>query len=95
MSKLGKIWKNKAQILEGIKNTVLKNEYVEEVFSERMEICKSCPLLDIHGDKCMVPGTQPCCSECGCSLDFKLRSLSAFCPKGYWLNKIEESEDNN
>lgn len=45
-----------------------------------MKICNLCPLLDAKGDKCGVPGTQPCCSECGCSLALKLRSLESSCP---------------
>ena len=31
-----------------------------------------------------IPGTQPCCGECGCSLDFKTRALSTECPLGEW-----------
>lgn len=45
-----------------------------------MAICQACPLIDLKGDKCMVPGTAPCCSECGCKLSFKTRSLSSECP---------------
>lgn len=28
----------------------------------------------------MAPGTQPCCSQCGCSLGFKLRAMETECP---------------
>jgi hypothetical protein len=27
-----------------------------------------------------MPGTQPCCSDCGCSLGLKLRSPDSSCP---------------
>lgn len=27
-----------------------------------------------------MPGTQPCCSICGCKLAYKTRSLSSSCP---------------
>lgn len=37
-------------------------------------------MLDTVGAKCMVPGSQPCCGECGCSLSLKLRSLESSCP---------------
>ena len=74
-----KVWKNKGKILEGVKNRIFKKEHIEEVFNERMEICKKCPFIDEKGDECYVPGTQPCCSKCGCSLSLKLRSLSSGC----------------
>jgi len=45
-----------------------------------MKICEKCPLLDNTGFNCLVPGTNPCCSECGCSLSLKLRSLESSCP---------------
>lgn len=90
------VWKNRGKITEGITNKIFKKEHVEEIFNERMEICKSCPDLDEEGSKCYVPGTQPCCGCCGCSLGLKLRSLSSGCgneddPK--WdpvLNEVEE-----
>jgi len=45
-----------------------------------MRICEKCPLIDNTGFNCLVPGTNPCCSECGCSLSLKLRSLESSCP---------------
>lgn len=49
-----------------------------------MKICNLCPLIDHTGAKCAIPGTQPCCSDCGCSLGFKLRAMDARCthPEG-------------
>jgi hypothetical protein len=44
-----------------------------------MEICKSCPLMDIIGHSCLVHGTHPCCAACGCSLSLKLRSPDSEC----------------
>lgn len=84
MNNLLTIWKNKGQILEGIKNSVFKRADVEEVAMERMSICKDCDLYDFKGEGCMVSGTGPCCNKlkggCGCSLGFKTRSLSSSCP---------------
>jgi hypothetical protein len=77
MGKLTQIWKNKSQILEGIINTVIRDEYVEEVAAIRNSICNNC---ELKGKKCAVKGTGPCCNECGCSLAFKTRSLSSSCP---------------
>lgn len=74
-----RLYKNKGKILEGIKNNVFKKKHVEEVAKERMAICKQCPFMDTKGDECYVKGTHPCCGKCGCSLSFKLRSLSSGC----------------
>jgi hypothetical protein len=92
-----KIWKNRAQILEGIKNSVFKQEHIELIAAERQSICDKCDLIDLKGDKCLVPGTKPCCGECGCSLDFKTRSLSSHCPhpKGpRWDAYLTEEEED-
>lgn len=91
------IWKNKNQILEGIKNSVFKREDVEQIAAERFKVCEKCKLFDQSGEGCLVLGTQPCCNEklggCGCSLDFKTRSLSSDCPKKYWSAVISEKEE--
>lgn len=92
------LWKNKYQILEGIKNNTFKTESIELIFDERMKICNTCPKKDDDSKSCLVPGTQPCCSACGCSLAFKLRSLSSSCPDGKWqsiVNELDEDEINN
>jgi hypothetical protein len=89
-----KLWKNKGKILEGLKNKMFKQEHVEEIYNERMNICKKCPHLDVKGDKCYVAGTQPCCGVCGCSLGLKLRSLSSECDEGKWKAILTEEEDD-
>jgi hypothetical protein len=35
--------------------------------------------MDTVGTSCMLVGTQPCCSACGCSLSMKLRSPDSEC----------------
>ena len=93
-----KLWKVKGQIVEGITNSIFKKEDVEEIAQQRMQICKKCALYDVQGTGCMVPGTQPCCNEklggCGCSLEFKTRSLSSDCPLGKWKAELTEEEEN-
>lgn len=95
-----KLWKNRGQILEGVKNSIFKKEDVEDIASERFAICESneCGSFDTKGEGCMVPGTQPCCNEktggCGCSLGFKTRSLSSECPKKLWLAILSETEED-
>ena len=60
MKNVIQIWKNGGQILEGIKHNIFKKEHVEVVAKERLSICEECPLFDLKGDNCLVPGTQPC-----------------------------------
>jgi hypothetical protein len=93
MENLIRIWKNRNQIAEGIKNNIFKSEHVEEIASVRNEICNACEFIDTVGSKCAMPGTQPCCSECGCSLKLKTRSLSSDCPKGFWHAELTEEEE--
>lgn len=89
-----KLWKDKGKILEGIKNSVFKQEHIEEIASLRMDICNKCPYIDNEGSKCYVAGTQPCCGECGCKLSFKTRSLASECPKGHWSAITSQEEED-
>jgi len=73
------IWKNKLHILKGVWNNIFKKQYIERISAERLEICAYCPDIDLDGTKCMMPGTQPCCGKCGCSLALKTRDLSSGC----------------
>jgi hypothetical protein len=91
---LKEIWKNRKQILEGITNSVIKNELVEHVSKLRMEICDVCDAKDKTGVECVVPGSQPCCTMCGCSLGFKTRSLSSSCPAKKWGSIISEKKED-
>ena len=75
------------------KNNVFKKEHVEAIATERFQICIKCSLFDAKGDSCLAPGTQPCCSDCGCSLGFKVRSLSSECPKSFWDSVTTEEEE--
>ncbi len=93
-----KIWKSKGAIFEGIANSIFKKEDVEKIAEQRMNVCTGCPLFDLHGDGCIVPGTEPCCNEklggCGCSLSLKTRALSSDCPLGKWKAEITEEEED-
>ena len=87
------IIRNRKLILEGIKNKLFKKEHVEAEAKLRWKICKECNFLDEEGNHCSVPGTQPCCSDCGCSLGIKLRSLASKCPKDNWAAYLTEEEE--
>jgi len=83
-------FKNRKQILEGIKNKLFRKEHIEAEAAKRWAECKECPSLDAEGKHCLVGGTQPCCKECGCSLALKTRSLSSECPLGHWGAVMED-----
>ena len=87
-------FRNRKQILEGIKNKIFKKEHVEAEAARRWAICKECESLDREGSKCMAPGTQPCCGECGCSLSLKTRALSSDCPLEKWLAVMDEDTED-
>ena len=92
MNKLSTIWKKRKQILEGITNSVLRDEFVEDIAKTRLEICNNC---EFKGNKCMVAGTGPCCNVCGCSLSLKTRSLSDQCPESKWIAVLTQEEEDN
>lgn len=86
--------KSGKQILEGFKNRIFKQEHIEAEAGLRMDICNTCNHLDLKGGECLVPGTQPCCASCGCSLSLKTRSLSSECPLGKWPALMTEEEED-
>lgn len=94
MKKIKEIWRNRKLIFEGIRNSLFRKRYIERVAAERMAICNQCDELDVKGEHCVWPGSQPCCAECGCSLEYKTRSLSSSCPYEYWVALEEEYEDD-
>lgn len=95
--KIKEIWEHRKQILEGVGNSVFKKAKIEEIAFDRMSICEQCPLVDKEGSKCMISGTAPCCSVCGCKLAFKTRSLSSECPHPdgpKWEAVLEQDEED-
>jgi hypothetical protein len=95
LKKIKKIWENKWLILEGMFNYYFTRKKIKRVAYWRNEICKGCPLIDLEGSKCEVPGTQPCCGDCGCSLKYKTYSMSSSCPQGRWFAVMTEEEEDD
>ena len=85
LNKLINAFGNLDLIYEGIKNKVFTKAEVEEIAAIRAQICSQCEYFDMSGAHCAVPGTPPCCAECGCIINLKVRSMSAGCPKNKWL----------
>jgi hypothetical protein len=81
-----------------VANSVFKKEHVEEIAEARMAVCFTCQLYTQDDAGCMVAGTAPCCDErqggCGCSLKFKIRSLSSECPLGKWKAELTQEEED-
>ena len=84
MTKIRKIIKNRRNIITGIKNWLIRKNYTEQLYKERMAICAKCPHLSKTDEGCMMPKTQPCCSLCGCSLKLKLRDPASACDISKW-----------
>jgi hypothetical protein len=93
LNRIIQLWKNKKKIFFGFYNLIFKSKSVEDVAAARMKICNDCIFQDKEGSTCLVPGTQPCCKVCGCSLAAATRSLSYECPKGYWKAVMTEEEE--
>jgi hypothetical protein len=80
--------------MEGIKNSIVRDKFVEEIAEKRLTICNGCVRKDEEGKSCIAPGTQPCCNLCGCSLSLKVRSLSTSCPDLRWNAVINEEDED-
>jgi hypothetical protein len=93
-----RVWKSRGQIFEGLKNSIFRREDVEDIASQRIQICEQCDTYDSEGTGCLAPKTQPCCDQnkggCGCSLGLKTRSLSSSCPKGKWDAEVSQEEED-
>lgn len=89
-----KIWENKGKILEGLKNKIFKTKDIREVADFRLRICGKCPHFDKTGKDCLIPGTQPCCGICGCSMGIKAYSMSSACDDGRWPAVMSEQEED-
>lgn len=77
---------NLRHIFTGIWNWLFGNPKIEEMAQKRMAICNDCPEFDRAGEKCYVPGTQPCCGICGCKLKWMTRVPEEQCsaPEPKW-----------
>jgi len=64
-------------IINGWKNTLITNDYVEDISKYRLTICNECP------KKQNMIGVDVC-GECHCPLISKTRSLEEKCPLNKW-----------
>lgn len=68
---------NLKDIINGWKNVIIKDEDIETLHQQRMEICNACP-------KKIEQLGMAVCGECGCPLMAKTRSLDSKCPLDKW-----------
>lgn len=76
------------EIAEGWANNILRlDQVVEGVADERMKICTECVHISTK-HKTNRPDVH--CTECGCTLAAKTRSLTSSCPIGKWTEFKKE-----
>jgi len=81
---------NLGNIISGFTNLAFPNEEVEKLAFERAEVCARCPfamktgLYSVVKDSRTVTIQGMKCTECGCNLSAKVRSVSDTCPVGKW-----------
>lgn len=80
MSLIKNIWDNKASIIKGAKNNLIRNEAIEDLAEARLTICDTCP----NKSQDCAPLIKHCCALCGCSLAWKTRVPEQACPDNRW-----------
>jgi hypothetical protein len=68
-------------ILDGWKNLILRNPYVEEHALKRLEICHECK----HNSDYPKLTFTSICKLCSCPLEAKSRNLESQCDIKKWL----------
>jgi len=82
------------QIISGIYRSFFPDIKIELVAAKRLLICNKCVMFDEKGTECFVPGTQPCCGECGCKLQWKIRCMDCECGLGLWGKETFKTKNN-
>jgi len=85
-----------SQIFEGWKNHLSPDEYMKEVIdkvsSERMMICRECPLNSVNRKNYHSLRIDEHCTACGCTLSAKTKCLTCKCPEDKWGPEITSDE---
>jgi hypothetical protein len=86
-----------SQIFEGWKNHLAPAEFLKEqivtVASERMKICRQCPLNSIHAGPVNQLRFDEHCTKCHCTLSAKTACLSCSCPDDKWTAVVTQEEE--
>lgn len=71
-------------VIKHINSTGGKNLFADDdLFNERMEICKKCDKYDSEQQRCF---------ECGCFLETKARIILDSCPLNKWTESLGDWE---
>lgn len=87
------------QIFEGWKNHLAPSDYLKEkiteVSDERLAICRQCPFNSVNAKANGYKSfrTDEHCTDCGCPLITKTKSLSSHCPQNKWGAEITHEEE--
>jgi predicted Zn-ribbon and HTH transcriptional regulator len=77
-----------AKIYEGWKNHLIpaedQKELIKEVSQTRMDICNACDLQSSNRKNYLTVRPDVHCTDCGCTLITKTKSLASSCPKLKW-----------
>ncbi len=79
-----------SNIIAGFSGLAFPDEKTEVLAKRRAEICAECPsavesgLYSIVADNRTKKIQGMKCSECGCNLSAKVRSVGDYCPLGKW-----------
>ena len=88
-----RFYRSRKEILDGIKNYVVKSKDVQNIAKYRKLICDECEYKIYDDIYCVIPDLGPCCKLCGCNLELKQYSLSSSCPDGKWEAIIDEEKE--
>lgn len=69
-------------LLEGIHNSIFVKDEVEKIAKERTSICKLCSHYSRNVAGANTIRKDGFCTDCGCNIYLKSRSLSSHCPLG-------------
>lgn len=82
------------EMYEGWKNLLVPDSelkpYIEKIAKKRLAICSTCEFdSSIHASKLRLDRH---CTNCGCTLAAKTRSLMSACPVGKWDAAVIDKE---
>lgn len=82
------------EIYDGWKNALIPEDrlkpHIARVAASRMHICNTCE-WDSHKHETLRPDRH--CTQCGCPLKAKTRSLTTACPVGKWGAAVKDEEN--
>lgn len=86
------------EIIDGWRNHIFPSKkkagMIKRVSNERLLICHSCPFHSKNTPIHLRLRPDAYCTDCGCTLIAKTKSLKSSCPQGKWTSLNTEFSDN-